>query len=295
MTEVNIDNLKKIYKLCYQRPTMRRVIHNDTGKVYSSKVLNDLTCGLLKGNKSGHYNFYVEKYYDKTHISCVILDYDGETAYQDIYNASILLANNKIMHFIVNSTNKGYHLYIILPKPVNFQLSSSKRVNNKIFVDFIINLVGDSPALDKANYGLFSNIRQLGSVHPKTGKVVRVEYAYAPFVDTNSLRIKTDYYNTHNDYFNRALLKSLLPLIYKDKINKIIKSRRKVTRYSNSAVDLRELFDGKSYDGGRTKWAKCRWHNDDKPSLHIYEKVAYCEVCGLIPFEDIKKEFNIEV
>lgn len=289
--EVDIDNLKRIYKLVYQPLTVRRII-KDTGEVYSSKKVTDLTCGLLKGNKNGNYNFYVEKYYDKTNIRTIILDYDGDNAKNDVYNTSILLANNKIMHFIVNSTNKGYHLYILLPKPVNFQLTASKRLNNKIFINFIINLVGDSESLDKANYGLFSNIRQLGSVHPKTGKVVRVEYAYAPFIDKD-LKINLDYYNTHNDYFNRALLKSFQLLIYKDKINSIIKSRKRIRRYSNDVIDLRTLFNGKSYDGGRSIWAQCPFHDDDKPSLHVYEKTAYCMVDGYIPFEKIKEYFNL--
>ena len=53
-------------------------------------------------------------------------------------------------------------------------------------------------------------------------------------------------------------------------------------------------FDGVIVaDGGKSKWCKCHWHDDEKPSLRVYEKVAYCTVCGMIPFKDIKKEFNI--
>ena len=72
-----------------------------------------------------------------------------------------------------------------------------------------------------------------------------------------------------------------------------VKYKTKNNYYTTNHVDLRTLFSGKSYDGGKSKWCKCHWHNDDKPSLRVYEKVAYCKVCGLIPFEDIKKEFNL--
>ena len=293
MTEVDIDNLKKIYKLCYQSLTMRRVIHNDTGEVYSSKVLNDLTCGLEKGNNSGHYNFYVQKYHDITNIRTIILDYDGENSIKDLKYVSSKLRLNNIMHLIVNSTNKGYHLYILLPKPVNFQLSSNRNINNKIFTNLIINLVGDSDTLDKVNYGLFSNIRQLGSVHPKTGKVLRVEYAYTPYIDNDTLQIKPEYYNKPNDYFNKALVNSFSFIKYVDRINNIIKSRYREHNYSNNHIDFRDLFDGKSYDSGKSKWCKCPFHNDNKPSLHVYEKVCYCSVCGKIPFKRIKEYFNL--
>ena len=57
----------------------------------------------------------------------------------------------------------------------------------------------------------------------------------------------------------------------------------------------RQYFDGKSFDGGRSKWCVCPFHDDKHASLHVYEKIAICEVCGRIDFEDIKKHFNIGV
>lgn len=289
---MDIEKLKKIYKLVYQSPTMRRIIDNDTGEVYISKIVTDLTCGLEKGNNSGHYNFYVEKYHDITNIRTIILDYDGENSIKDLEYVSSKLRLNNIMHIIVNSTNKGYHLYILLPKPLNLQLKPNKNFNNRIFTNLILNLVGDSNTLDKANYGLYSNIRQLGSVHPKTGKVLRVEYAYTPYID-NEFRINKDYYNKPNDYFNKALVNSFSFIKYTDRINNIIKSRYREHNYSNNHIDLRDLFEGKSYDGGKSKWCKCPFHNDNNPSLHVYEKKAYCQVCGEIPFKKIKKYFNL--
>lgn len=291
MNDVDLAKLRKIYRLLYQQPTMRRVVDVESGKVYS-KVLNDLTCRLDKMNNEGHYNVYVEKYYDKTRIKTIILDYDGENARKDIYSASNLLSLHNIMHLIINSTNKGYHLYILLPKPLNFQLSKSRRFNNKVFTNFIINLVGDCETLDKSNYGLFSNIRQIGSVHPKTGEVLRVEYAFAPFV-TEEIKIRPYYYMENNDYFYNAFVKSIDFIKYENKMNSIISAKFKATKYTNGVVDLRDLFDGVSYDGGKSKWCKCHWHDDEKPSLRVYEKVAYCTVCGMIPFKDIKEEFNI--
>lgn len=287
---VNIDKLRKIYKITYQTPTMRRVIDINTHEVKSA-ILSDLTCKLLDINKAKHYNVYVEKYYDPTRIRTIILDFDGNKSKEDVKEVSDLLEDKDIMHLIVDSTNKGYHIYIILPKLINFQLNRNRRFNNKIFTNFIINLIGDYDTLDKANYGLYSNIRQIGSVHPKTGKTVRVKYAYAPYI-TNDLKIESQYYNNDTEVY-KAFTNSLSFLKYKNKIDNAIKNRSKNRYYMSNVVDLRTLFNGKSYDGGKSKWCHCRWHNDDKPSLRVYEKVAYCKVCGLIPFSEIKREFGL--
>lgn len=287
---IDIEKLKKIYNLLYQKPTIRRVIHDETQKV-KSNLLTDLTCGLEKINNNKHYNVYVQKYYDPTKIRTIILDFDGSKSKEDVKNVSNLLEDKDIMHLIVDSTNKGYHIYIILPKYLNFQLNPSRNLNNKVFTNFIINLIGDYKSLDKTNYGLFSNIRQIGSVHPKTGKIIRVKYAYTPYLNED-LKINDIYYNKI-DIIYEPFKKSLSFLKYKNYIDNAIKHRDKYVSYSNNYLDLRTLFNGKSYDGGKSIWCKCHWHSDNKPSLHVYEKAAYCQVCGQISFDMIKKEFNL--
>lgn len=278
-----------IYKEIYQSPTMRTIV-NTNGDVLLNKLVYDLTCGITECEKKypNQLNFYVEKYYDKTRIKCIILDFDGNNAYQDIMGIALHLKNKGVHHYVVDSTNKGYHLYILLPKPLNFILTENKRTNNQIFVRFVLELIdGDRPSLDKSNYGLFTRIRQLGSTHPKTGKKVDIVIGFKNYA------IEKYYYNSMvNYYIIECFEKAIAPLKYKEKINNAIKKRSKYNSYE-SHVDLRTLFDGKSFDGGKSKWCKCRWHNDNKPSLHVYEKVAYCQVCGLIPFTEIKKEFNL--
>lgn len=293
---VDIEKLKQIYNLLYQKPTIRRIIHSDTHKVKSA-LLTDLTCGLEKINNNGHYNVYVEKYHDPTNIRTIILDYDGNNAKYDVKMTSSYLKHQSLMHLIVNSTNKGYHIYIILPKFINFQLSASRNFNNKVFTNFILNLVGNRKSLDTVNYGLYSNIRQIGSVHPKTGEILRVEDAYVPYI-TDDLKIKPEYYSndiTNDAYYSiyDAFKQSLSFIKYKNLIDSAIKYRDRYKKFNDSHVDLRTLFNGKSYDGGKSIWCKCHWHSDNKPSLHVYEKVAYCQVCGEIPFDKIKSEFNL--
>lgn len=289
---MDFDVLRKIYRLLYQQPTIRTVVSTD-GSVVSHTIVSNLICGLEQGNSEGCYNFYIKKYHDIGNIRCIILDFDGVNAKSDVMEASTLLEFNKIMHVVVDSTNKGYHLYIILPEILNMMLFKDKNLNNKVFTNLVINLVGDYESLDKANYGLFSRIRQIGSVHPKSNKVVSVIYAYTPFMDFDTFRVKVDYYNSTNDYFNRALHNSVKFLSYIDEMNNIIKSRGCGFRINNNYIDLRDLFDGKSYDGGKSKWCKCPFHDDNKPSLHVYEKACFCEVCGEIKFDKIKKEFNL--
>lgn len=290
---MNYEKLEKICKLLYQTPTTRIIINSETNEVYKNQLTNNLICGLEKINKVGKYNVYVRKYQDITNIRTIILDFDNNNAYDDVYNASALLEKHKIMNLVVNSTNKGYHLYILLPKPLNFCLTGNKNMNNKIFTDFIINLIGDSESLDKANYGLYSNIRMIGSTHPKTRKVLLCTYAYAPFVYEDTLKVKPEYYMNKNHYFYDSFVKSLSYLNNVERINNTIKTRSRKVRYTNNAIDLRELFDGKSFDNGKSLWTKCPWHNDTHPSLHVYEKVLFCSVCGQIPFKKIKEHFNL--
>lgn len=289
---MDIEKLNMIHKLLYQLPTNRKVINSNDGNVIINETTNNLSCGLEKINNKKCYNVYVEKYHDKTMIKTLILDFDGDKSKDDVYKASELLSKNNIMNVIVNSTNKGYHLYVLLPKPINFLLTKNKNTNDKIFKNFILNLIGDYNTLDKVNYGLYSNIRLIGSIHPKTNKVLKIEYAYTPYLN-NNLKVDYKYYKINNEYFNKSFIKSLSFLEYNKKINNIIKNKYKINNYSKSPVDLREYFNGKSYDGGRSKWCVCPFHDDNHASLHVYEKVAYCEVCGSIPFEDIKKEFNL--
>lgn len=292
---MDIGKLRQIHRLLYQTPTTRRIINSKTGEVFKNNLEYDLCCGLEKVNSFNKYNVYVEKYHDLTRIRTVILDFDGDNAYQDVYKASKLLQDYDIMNLVVNSTNKGYHLYIILPKPLNLLLTPNKSMNNEVFIKFIINLIGDYKSLDKVNYGLYSNIRLVGSVHPKTGEVLRIEYAFAPFLDENTLKINPNYYIDKNEYFYNSFINSLSYLSNMEKINNIIKSRSKYSNFGKAVVDLRQYFDGKSFDGGRSKWCVCPFHNDKHASLHVYEKIAICEVCGRIDFEDIKKHFNIGV
>ncbi len=292
---MDIDKLRQIHRLLYQIPTTRRIINSKTGEVFKNNLEYDLCCGLEKINSFNKYNVYVEKYHDLTRIRTIILDFDGDNAYQDVYKASKLLQDYDIMNLVVNSTNKGYHLYIILPKPLNLLLTLNKSMNNEVFIKFIINLIGDYKSLDKVNYGLYSNIRLVGSVHPKTGEVLRIEYAFAPFLDENTLKINPNYYIDKNEHFYNSFINSLSYLSNMEKINNIIKSRSKYSNFGKAAVDLRQYFDGKSFDGGRSKWCVCPFHDDKHASLHVYEKIAICEVCGRIDFEDIKKHFNIGV
>lgn len=300
---MDLTKLRQIYNIAYQNPTLRRVIDTKSDKIYTN-VLSDLTCFLEKGNNAKHYHFYVTKYYDLSNVRTLIIDFDNNDsnkAYDDIKFVSNILQDKEIIHFVVDSTNKGYHLYIILPKPVNFLLTRYRNTNNRIYKKFIHNLICIDTenkeyrldSLDEVNNSLFSNIRQIGSVHPKTGKILKIVYAFGN-MDSN-LKINHHYVNDKitNEYIYRAFVGAVNFFIYKNKIDNIIKSRYKHKSYTNDAIDLRTLFNGKSYDGGKSIWTKCHWHNDEKPSLHIYEKVAFCEVCGMIPFNKIKEEFNL--
>ena len=103
-------------------------------------------------------------------------------------------------------------------------------------------MIGDYESLDKVNYGLYSNIRLVGSVHPKTGEVLRIEYAFAPFLDGNTLKINPNYYMDKNEYFYNSFIDSLSYLNKMEKMNNIIKSRSKYSNFTKSSLKLLRLI-----------------------------------------------------
>ena len=128
---------------------------------------------IIKQQKD-HEDIFVSKYAKNRVVSCIIWDFDSDTrseAYNEIAICKEKLDNMGFNCIIVDSTNKGYHLYIQM-QPLPFDNESFNEFQNLLLNKINTNL----KTLDKVNYnaGLGGNIRCINSIHPSTLKKVSI-------------------------------------------------------------------------------------------------------------------------
>ena len=228
---------------------------------------------VLKEQKSTE-DVYITKYPSSRLIDTIILDFDNDEnpqlAYNDASRLRRYLDMNGINSVIIDSGNKGNHLYIdICP----FQFESSE-----LFTAFVCFLIHDGEyvyeTLDSinTNAGLSSNIRLIGSKHPKTGRECKIiegsfNYNYAP---------------TELQY--DALKKASCKVeISHEKKKRQIKARV-VGNDPIANNDLRDVFqqivgEVKHYPKGYA-YCCCPFHNDKHPSMLITKEWYSCSGCG---------------
>lgn len=238
-----------------------------------------------KGTGSPLINTYIEKYPNESAIDKLVLDFDMDDAGDKsivgnyVMKLSNYLKELKISHFIEDSTNKGYHVFIFLGKDYNFNINKRFKYNNKMFKAFVYNLLGDyTEFLDDVNVGMKTNIRMLGSVHPKTGKCV------------SPVLMKDYNYNSHpfieECYYNA--MDSVPEIKYHG-------HWKEVVDYKGGFIDLRTLpWDNVKRASNNSIWCCCPWHDDKSPSLRVYEKSAFCMKCGPVPFSKVCDYFGIK-
>lgn len=245
-------------------------------------------------NQGKYDDLFITKYANDRCVDTIILDFDSddkEKAYGEVTKLRNYLETKGINSAIVDSTNKGFHCYIQIPMH-SFCTNLSKKDNAKLFNLFVKNLINQDgfgfQTLDKVNSsaGLGGNIRLIGSIHPTTGKKVKVV--------KGRLKLQTDeYYSETWGFVNKAYVESYNLLKIKlEEESKLVEKYRKenLKRYGKKANpiesnDLRELMP--KIFGGESKWydkgyvyMTCPFHNDSKPSLLVTKKWFSCSACG---------------
>lgn len=278
----------KYYNVLYTEGATVRCVNN-TGRKSKTKSFkyhhnNVFKNWLINYSSFDNIDTYIEKYPDESAVDKIILDYDCKedkgAVGKYIMEVSNYLKSLGVSHFIEDSTNKGYHLIIFLGKSYDFTLNKRFKYNNKMFKSFVYRLLWKYTVyLDDVNVGLKTNIRMLGSRHPKTGKCVspvlmrNYDYSSHDFID---------------DCYQWAM--DSVPEI------KYHGCWKKVVDYKGGYIDLRTLpWDGKFNDNGTSFWTRCPFHDDNKPSLRVYEKSVYCMKCQMITFSEICDYFSINV
>lgn len=259
-------------------------------------------------------DIFITKYPKDKLIKTVILDFDSKdkrvalAEVQKLYN---YLKYHSVRSLIVDSTNKGYHIYIFIP-PMDFgsiDKEFNERDNNNLFNEFVKQLINfyefDYNTLDITNThaGLGGNIRLIGSVHPKTqqklkpikGDFVKDKQSYyaecLDFVNDKYEQAEAYYRMQKIDEFNRNK-KLSINLGLSDGENIIEKN------------DLREImpaiFGGKVNNHGDYLFMQCPYHNDHNPSMLVTKYYFSCAGCqtkgniwklikdGTIKYDDYK-------
>ena len=239
-------------------------------------------------------DLYITKYSLDGIVWNIILDFDSEddksVAWNDCLTISKFLERKGIDCVIVDSTNKGYHLYVQIP-PTNFKVFFDEPIEEpslffKYYVIELLNL--DSfklKSLDEVNFNasLDGNIRVIGSTHPKTNQMVYIKQG--KFHDINE---NLDYYENamhYHDKIIRSAFNHYKEALEEIEIKKLQYKERLRTKDDLLSMDLRDVFKSifhleKVREYGDVIWCKCMFHNDNSPSFCITPTHYFCASCG---------------
>ena len=248
----------------------------------------------LVENQPQDSDLYITKYGKDGVVWNIILDFDSEddkgVAWMDCLTLSHFLERKGIRCVIVDSTNKGYHLYVQIP-PTNFNLFFDEPIEEpSLFFKYYVKELCkvDSfkfVSLDEVNFNasLDGNIRIISSIHPKTNKMVYIKQG--KFIDITE---NPTYYENAMHYHTQVVRVAFKR--YKEQLEEIETKRlqyqnRLKTEDDLLSLDLRDVFRNifnlqkvREYNG--VIWCCCPFHNDKSPSFCIQKNFFFCASCG---------------
>ena len=250
----------------------------------------------LVENQPKDSDLYITKYAKDGVVWNIILDFDSEddkgVAWMDCLTLSSFLQRKGIECVIVDSTNKGYHLYVQIP-PTNFTLFNYEPIEEpslffKYYVIELLNLRSFKlKSLDEVNFNssLDGNIRVISSKHPKSNQVVYIKQG--TFHDINE---NLEYYENAMHYHTQIIRVAFKK--YKEALEEIETKRlqyadRLKTEDDLLSLDLRDVFHNifplhKVRNYGETVWCCCPFHETatSNPSFCITPTHYFCASCG---------------
>ena len=285
----------RISEIFEDRQHYLTIVHRDGRKnARRLRIKNSKQLERLISQQPANTDLYITKYAKSDVVWNVILDFDSEddkeVAWNDCLTVTRFLKRKGIDTVIVDSTNKGYHLYVIIP-PTSFRLFNGVAIEEpslffKHYVSELLNLRAFKlVSLDEVNYnaGLDGNIRVIGSTHPKTNQVVYIKQGKFHNIDEN-----LDYYENAMHYHTR-----IYKVAYENYCEELEEIETKRLQYQDRlkteddllSLDLRDVFKNifslqkiREYNGGL--WCCCPFHNDNSPSFCITPTHYFCASCG---------------
>lgn len=242
---------------------------------------------VLRNQKESE-DIFVTKYPTGSLVKYIILDFDSKE------DKSISLReSSKMMNYfernghpcvLVDSTNKGYHLYIkispFLFKDTEMRVIPDWKLFFEGFVRYMIRNSSktDYTTLDETNTsaGLGGNIRLINSIHPSTGR--RVEIIHGEFTDD---LLPPTRLQDEAQKFAYNFCESCTEV----KENKRQSHTMIVDAYDPCLEnDLRvifpHLFGGEIKHYGDYSMMCCPFHCEEHPSLMIWKEAFKCLACG---------------
>lgn len=245
----------------------------------------------LVENQPVNSDLYITKYGKDGVVWNIILDFDSEDdkelAWNDCLTISKFLERKGIECVIVDSTNKGYHLYVQIP-PTNFKLFNCTEIEEpslffKYYVVELLNLRSFKlKSLDEVNFNasLDGNIRVIGSKHSKTNQVV--------YIKQGKFHEDDDYYDNAMHYPTKIIRVAFEK--YKEQLEEIETKRlqyqnRLKTEDDLLSLDLRDVFRNifnlqKVREYGENLWCCCPFHQERNASFCITPSHYFCASCG---------------
>lgn len=285
----------QISRIFEDRQHYLTIVHRDGRKnARRLRIKNSKQLERLIEQQPPNSDLYITKYAKSDVVWNIILDFDSEddksVAWNDCLTISKFLERKGIRCVIVDSTNKGYHLYVIIP-PTSFRLFNGIDIEEpslffKHYVSELLNLRSFKLiSLDEVNYnaGLDGNIRVIGSTHPKTRRKVYIKQGEFPNIDED-----LDYYENAMHYHTRIYKVAYDK--YREELEEIETKRlqyadRLRTEDDLLSLDLRDVFQNifslqKVKHYGDAIWCCCPFHDDKSPSFSIMPTHYFCASCG---------------
>ena len=266
----------------YERLFRRKEHYLTIPQIPSKKLfVNNRQVERLLASQKPDWDIYITKYPKDHCVSCIILDFDDkenpDNALEDVVLMKKFLKRKGLNTVIVQSGRKGYHAYIQIPYHnfVGGELAHANAEPNTFFKQYVKQLIGlfDGKyyqTLDEINSsaGLNSNIRLIGSIHPKTNS--RCEIINGEFQEDIE----------PNDWDWDCFL--VAKKFAEDEVTKFAEIQQ-VNLKGNDLIadnDLQDVFEEvfglelKRYNG--YSYACCPFHDDKKPSLFIDKERFAC-------------------
>ena len=250
----------------------------------------------LVENQPVNTGMYITKYAKDDVGWNIILDFDSEddkdVALKDCLTISKFLERKGIYCVIVDSTNKGYHLYVQIP-PTNFREFVGEPIEEPslFFKNYVIELLNlrsfNLKSLDEVNFNssLDGNIRVISSIHPKTNKVVHIVKGNFHNIEKN-----LDYYENAMHYHSKIV--EVAYKKYKEAMDEIETKKlqykdRLRTEDDLLSMDLRDVFQNiftlhKVRKYGDSMWCCCPMHEtaNSNPSFCVMPSHFFCTSCN---------------
>ena len=291
--------MKSVFEIFQEKQHYLTTVYRNCNRNRNAKRIRVKSVDQLErlvDNQPKDSDLYITKYGKDGVVWNIILDFDSEddkgVAWMDCLVLSQFLERKGIRCVIVDSTNKGYHLYVQIP-PTNFNLFFDEPIEEPslFFKHYIKELCKIDSfkfiSLDEVNFNasLDGNIRVIGSTHPKTNKMVYIKQG--KFIDINE---NPTYYEDAMHYHIRAVRVAFKK--YKEQLEEI---ETKKLQYKDKlrteddllSMDLRDVFQNifnlhKVRKYGDSIWCCCPMHEtaNSNPSFCIMPSHFFCTSCN---------------